>query len=87
MVLRTIWKQVALNTPLAVDITFFVKRPKTVRKRPYPSVKPDLDNLIKMLLDACNKMIFTDDALICELSAKKIYAEEDSALLIIKEIF
>ncbi len=31
----------------------------------YKTTKPDLDNLEKMLWDACNGVVFNDDSLIC----------------------
>ena len=39
-----------------------------------PAVKPDADNLAKAALDACNGIIWCDDALICSLLVKKRYA-------------
>ena len=39
-----------------------------------PAVKPDADNLAKAALDACNGIIWRDDALICSLLVKKRYA-------------
>ena len=38
-----------------------------------PSGKPDIDNLTKAVLDSCNAIVFTDDALIVELRATKRY--------------
>lgn len=39
-----------------------------------PAKKPDIDNLAKAALDACNGIIWRDDALICSLLVKKRYA-------------
>jgi Holliday junction resolvase RusA-like endonuclease len=36
-------------------------------------VKPDLDNLVKLLKDAGNKLVWMDDAIICQLTARKFY--------------
>lgn len=41
-----------------------------------PSKKPDIDNLAKAALDACNGIIWHDDAQICSLLVKKRYALE-----------
>jgi len=38
-----------------------------------PIVKPDIDNLIKSALDACNGIVWADDNLICDLSIRKEY--------------
>jgi Holliday junction resolvase RusA-like endonuclease len=40
-----------------------------------PTKKPDLDNIIKAVLDGCNGVAFRDDALICWINAGKRYAE------------
>jgi Holliday junction resolvase RusA-like endonuclease len=36
-----------------------------------PLAKPDLDNIIKAVLDACNGVAFKDDAQVCGISAAK----------------
>lgn len=38
--------------------------------------KPDLSNLIKFTEDAFNEMLWKDDSLIAEISAKKIYSQK-----------
>ena len=40
-----------------------------------PVVKPDTDNYIKSFLDACNGVIWADDAQITDLFTKKRYAD------------
>ncbi len=39
-----------------------------------PTKLPDLDNVVKAVLDGCNKVAFRDDALIVRLTASKTYA-------------
>ena len=58
---------------LHVDLTFIVKRPKAMRKgdRVIHSKRPDLDNMVKAVLDA---LPIPDDAVVCSISAKKFYA-------------
>lgn len=68
--------------PIKVMVTAFMKMPKMSKKRTadalagyiLPAVKPDADNLAKAALDACNGIIWRDDALICSLLVKKRYA-------------
>ena len=67
--------------PLTVSFNFVLKKPKSV-KRPYPSVKPDLSNLIKSVEDGLNGVAWKDDALICAISASKRYGNED--LIVVK---
>lgn len=67
------WKREPLQQDLYVEIAFRFERPKSV-KRPYPSVKPDIDNCTKILLDSLNKYLWHDDSLIIGLKAIKLYA-------------
>ena len=63
--------------PVAVTILFGLKRPKGVsaKKRPYPAVKPDLDNLAKAVLDALNEVVIADDNQVVKLTLEKCYQE------------
>lgn len=36
-----------------------------------PTTKPDLDNIIKAILDACNRIVFADDKQIVQIVANK----------------
>lgn len=47
--------------------------------------KPDLDNLDKLVLDACNGIFYKDDCQVCELFSKKIYAEESKTKILLGE--
>jgi len=62
--------------PIMVYMTFLLTKPKTVQ-RYWPSVRPDLDNYIKLLLDALNGLAWQDDGAICNISASKQYALDD----------
>lgn len=48
--------------------------------------KPDLDNCIKLVLDAMNDIVYDDDNLICEINAKKIWGKEDKISIKIEQI-
>lgn len=76
-----------LTGPLAVGLWFVMPRPKahfrtrggqatTELKPSSPRAhtnKPDIDNLAKAVLDAANGVLWTDDASIYSLSARKTY--------------
>lgn len=47
----------------------------------YPMVKPDLDNVAKAILDACNGIVWADDKQVVELRITKRYAHRDSVLV------
>lgn len=46
-----------------------------------PTGRPDLDNLIKALTDACNWIVWRDDAQIVRLMAEKRYGEQPGAVV------
>lgn len=64
---------------VAVRIVFFMPRPVSVPKgRMYPSVKPDLDKLVRSTLDALSDAgVWTGDQLVVQLHASKRYATAD----------
>ncbi len=49
-----------------------------------PGKKPDLDNVLKAVLDGCNGIAFVDDALIVQIAAVKRYATEPGVDITIK---
>ena len=46
-----------------------------------PTGRPDLDNLVKALTDACNGIVWRDDAQIVRLMAEKRYGEQPGAVV------
>ena len=48
-----------------------------------PTKKPDLDNIVKAVLDGCNGVAFGDDAQVCWINAGKIYGERPGVDVII----
>lgn len=50
-----------------------------------PTVKPDADNLMKMI-DACNKIIWRDDAQIVEAVVQKYYSTQPRLEITVKPI-
>jgi len=74
----------ALDGPLCVSVMVRMSPPASASKRAraamlagqiHPTKKPDLDNIIKAVLDGCNGVAFRDDALVCWINAGKRYAE------------
>lgn len=60
--------------PIKVKAVFRLKRPKTV-KRLFPIVAPDLDKLIRGLLDALTNVAYEDDAQVIDIIAEKVYSD------------
>lgn len=64
--------------PLIMQLTFYLPKPKST-KRIFPSVKPDLDKLIRSTCDGLKTGgLIQDDALIVEIHAYKYYAENNN---------
>lgn len=60
--------------PVSMEAWFYLPMPVSKPKsRTYPVTKPDLDNLEKLLCDACRKFIYHDDAQICDKITHKRY--------------
>lgn len=64
-----------LEGPVAVAATFVVPRPQSAPKRRWaPDRKPDLDKLLRALLDACTAGgAWLDDAQVVTVATSKVY--------------
>lgn len=51
-----------------------------------PTIKPDLDNAAKIVLDSMNGVVYKDDAQICSLTCEKFYDDADSISITVGEI-
>lgn len=80
---RAIGDRTPLDEPLTVVVTVRMtpaashsekKRRAMIAGEIAPTKLPDLDNVVKAVLDGCNKVAFRDDALIVSLIARKRYA-------------
>lgn len=74
--------------PLILDVTFFMHIPQYKRKKikigdPH-YIKPDLDNLLKMVCDYANSILYRDDCIIMECHARKLYDDNPRTEFILK---
>ena len=85
---------VPLENRLSVKIVATFKVPKTTTKKDReqiekglisPTKKPDIDNIVKIILDALNQMAFKDDTQITKLEVEKVYGEEEKVYVAIEE--
>lgn len=61
-----------LEGPLGVRMTVWRLKPQSwPKRRQEPDVKPDLSNSLKIVEDACNKLLWRDDAQVCYLVMRK----------------
>lgn len=81
VVALTVGEQVrtVLDGPVAVRLDFVMPRPKSTPKRSTPPAvkRPDLDKLVRAVLDACTEVAWRDDSQVISLSASKRIAELD----------
>lgn len=77
-----------------VSITAFFEVPKSTSKVQKeqmlgnsisPTKKPDIDNIVKIVLDSMNKFAFKDDTQITKIEVEKLYANEEKLYVKIEE--
>lgn len=75
-----------LTCAIEVVVAFRLPRPKSV-KRQTPTVKPDLDKLLRSTLDALTGTLIVDDAQIISVRATKEYATDgnEGATILVEE--
>lgn len=87
-------RYVPLENRVSVKIVAQFKVPKTATKKDRalieegklsPTKKPDIDNIVKIILDALNKMAFKDDNQITKIEVEKIYGEVEKIIVKIDE--
>ena len=75
------------KVPLYVQITAFYKippsKPKYIKGLMFkgemlPTKKPDVDNIIKIILDSLNGLAYKDDAQIVARTCQKLYVNDDN---------
>ena len=86
------FKQIEKRTKVSITAYFGV--PKSTKKTEVeamlnqiisPTKKPDIDNIVKIVLDAMNKFAFKDDTQITKLEVEKKYGTEEKIVVKIEE--
>lgn len=94
---QVIKKPIEKGIPLKMEVDFYMKTPKAlsgVKKNAYNIdkelirviKKPDIDNLLKAILDGLNGVAFADDNQITDVTVKKRYSFKPRVEIIIKEV-
>lgn len=81
-----------IETPIFLKIYFFYEIPKNwtkVKKEnaKWHTSKPDIDNLVKSVMDSFNGVIYKDDGQVVKIEAQKKYSVKSYVEIEIKEIF
>lgn len=82
---RQVGSATPMKGPVWVQVEFILPRPKSV-KRSRPSVKPDLDKLVRAVLDPLIGIWFVDDAQVVVINAAKRYGDQPLVDITAKEI-
>ena len=78
MLMKNKFKGSCLSSPVSLYIKFLYKDKKSEKGEFKPHIKkPDIDNLAKGILDACNKIVYKDDCLVYRLLTEKFYGHEN----------
>lgn len=74
--LNEAWHEEPRDGAVFVSLGFAFLRPKSVteKKRPYVTVKPDIDKLARAVLDAMTGVVIRDDAQVVKLEVEKQYS-------------
>ncbi len=88
---KRIYKDVVPSeNPIKLVFNLTIKPPKSWNKIKtkmaldgllLPTAKPDIDNILKTILDAFNGVIYKDDSQVVEIMIKKEYGIADGALI------
>lgn len=64
--------------PVVITATVRLKAPATpIKGRPYPTTYPDIDKLLRAILDGLTGVAFHDDAQVVRVLVDKLYATDD----------
>jgi len=79
------------ENPVAVVLMFKYKIPKSWTKKkklspPQHTAKPDIDNLVKSVMDAMNGIAYKDDGQVVSVYGVKMYSDKDEVVIKITEI-
>lgn len=88
-------RQIEPKVPVSVHIVAFYQIPKSANKaqktmmregRIRPMVKPDVDNVEKIILDALNKIAWHDDSQVVQLTAEKQYSDTPRVVVTVETL-
>lgn len=74
-----------VSSAVKVELDFIMARPKSA-KRAFPSVKPDLDKLIRAVLDGLTGVVYEDDSQVILIQSSKTYGEKQGVWIGIEQI-
>lgn len=85
----------AFDTPMQMQLSAYYPIPKSWSKKKrqmamdgeiHPQVKPDLDNVMKAVLDAMNGVVYVDDSQVINMVATKRYSSDPRVEVYLHEV-
>lgn len=85
----------AFDTPMQLQLSAYYYIPKSWSKKKrqmamdgeiHPQVKPDLDNVMKAVLDAMNGVVYVDDSQVINMVATKRYSSDPRVEVYLHEV-
>lgn len=83
--IRSQYREEPLTVPVAMDVVFMMPIPKSTSKTKTAAMmngtihhmkRPDVDNMLKLVNDVLNNLVFKDDSQVIEIHARKIYSSK-----------
>ncbi len=71
---------------LAMNLTVNIERPKSKKNAVYVTVKPDVDNLAKGILDSLESILYAADQQIITLTVSKHYSDCPGVIISVTEV-
>lgn len=85
----------ARNIPVKASLVYYLEPPKSFTKTQrelallkiiLPTIKPDVDNVQKLIFDGMNKIFYYDDSQIVDVHVSKFYAEKEGIFMQLEEV-
>lgn len=82
---RQQWQDEPMKGAVSIEMRFYTQRPKShfrsngqlsAKATGFPIGRPDVDNMVKFVLDCLNGCTWTDDAQVVTMVALKLFAKE-----------
>jgi Holliday junction resolvase RusA-like endonuclease len=91
------WGETVYGGPMHISIDFHMQRPKSHYKDLYGTVRPqylkelpigtpDLDKLVRAILDSLTGIVWMDDSQVCSIYASKSYGEHPGATITVGSV-
>lgn len=72
--------------PVLVAIAAYYKRGRGDKGANVPTKKPDIDNIVKIVLDALNGVAYADDKAVVRVDARKQFSPDEPYLVVWLEV-